>query len=128
MTSNPKNQSRTSGTKSNADNGKLAAKRQRHSYPAKFDSSGFKLMIGVGLAMTAVGVLIVWATQTAPEGSRPVSATNYSVSRKLAEALPESATQWIATILGALFIVFGIFCIIMAIKTVIQYLAAKAKE
>ncbi|HBL77255.1 MAG: hypothetical protein A2W90_15615 [Bacteroidetes bacterium GWF2_42_66] len=127
MTSNQKTKTRTSGTKSNADDGKPTTKRQQRKYPVKFDSGGFNLMTGIGFAMTAVGALIVWASQTAPEG-KPVSATNYSVSRKLAEALPESTSQWIATILGSLFVLFGIFCIIMAIKMVVQYFVAKAKE
>ncbi len=128
MTSKQKTKTTTPVTKGSADNGKPAAKRQPRKYPVKFDSEGFKLMIGIGLAVTAIGALIVWATQTAPEGDKPVSATNYSVSRKLAEALPESTTQWIATILGGLFVVFGLFCIIMAIKIVVQYFVAKAKE
>ncbi|MDX9881798.1 MAG: hypothetical protein RBS73_07000 [Prolixibacteraceae bacterium] len=127
MATTQKKQTGASGAQKNTA-GKTVAKRQKPRVPVKFDSGGFKLLGGVGLALAAVGALIVWAAQTAPEGVKTSSSTNYSVSRKLAEALPESATQWIATILGVLFFLFGVFCLVMAVVTVIKYFVAKAKE
>lgn len=122
MATNQKTKTSASGTKP------APAKKPKRKYPVKFDSSGFKLMLFTGLGVSAVGALIVWAVRTAPEGVGPSDSLNNNISKTIVRALPESATQWIATILGILFILFGIFCIAMAIKIVIKYFVDKAKE
>lgn len=128
MATNQKNKPMASATKQKTVGAKPAAKRQKRKYPVKFDSSGFKMMFFLGLAMTVVGSIIVWASRTVPEGATPSSTVHNTITRTIVQSMPASVTEWIATILGALFVLFGIFCLVMAIQIVIKYFVEKAKE
>ena len=128
MTSTQKTKTSKSGQKRGAGNVKPAAKSSKRKYPVKFDSEGFKLMLFVGLGIGAVGTLIVWASRTAPKGVTSSYQLNNTISRKIVQSMPESVTQWIATILGLMFILFGIFCVVMAFKIVIKYFIEKSKD
>lgn len=128
MATNQKTKTTPTAAKPKSANPKPATKKPKRKYPVKFDSSGFKLMFFVGLAMVAVGTLIVWASRTVPEGAKPTTSLNNTISRTIVQAMPASVTQWIATILGILFVLFGIFCLGMAVQTIIKYFAEKAKE
>ncbi len=128
MTTTQKTKTRASGKRKSVPDGQPAAKRQKQKVPVKFDSDGFKLMGGVGISVAAIGALVVWAAQTSPEGVSPSSSLTYSVSKQIIRSMPQSTLEWIATVLGGLFILFGVFCIAMAIKIVIQYFVEKAKE
>lgn len=106
---------------------KAPAKSSRKKYPVKFDKSGFNLMFWVGILTISVGTLLAWASLTAPEGGGSDSASR-TTSQRIVSMLPDSLVQWLATIMGFLFIVFGIFCIIKAISLIFVYLSEKKKE
>lgn len=128
MATNQKTKTTASGTNPKATAAKTATKRAKRKYPVKFDSSGFKMMFFLGLAMTVIGSIVVWASRTVPEGAKPSSSVHNSITRTIVQSMPASVTQWIATILGALFVLFGIFCLVMSVQIIIKYFVEKAKE
>ena len=113
------------GEKSPSEAVKAKRKPSKRKYVVKFDKSGFYLALGLGIAMMAIGVLVVWATRTAPEGRSSSVSTNY---RRIVSLMPDSLVHWIALIMGVLFVLFGILCIFLGIKIVVTYFIEKAKE
>lgn len=103
--------------------GKSTVKKQ---FPVKFDKEGFFLAWGIGIVVAGVGILIIWATKTAPPG--PSNSTAYSVSQRLVRLMPESTKEILAFILGGLFVLFGAFCLLMGLRIIIQYFIDKFKN
>jgi hypothetical protein len=94
-------------------------------YVFKFDKEGFSLAMGIGMICSCVGVLIIWATKTAPEGIS--TSTGYSTSQRLAHVLPESTQATLGFIVGILFLLFGVVCIFLGLKIVIKYFTNKLR-
>ena len=99
---------------------KIQAKK---GYPVKFDKEGFFLAWGIGIVVAGIGILIIWATKTAPPG--PSNSTAYSVSQRLVRLMPESTKEILAFILGGLFVLFGVFCLLMGLRIIFQYFRDK---
>jgi hypothetical protein len=93
--------------------------------PEKFDKEGFFLSWGIGIVCSGVGVLIIWATKTAPEGAS--QSTGFTTAQRLARVLPDSTKETLAFIMGSLFVLFGIVCLFLGIKLVVKYLANKLR-
>lgn len=91
--------------------------------PEKFDKEGFFLTWGIGIVCSGVGILIIWATKTAPEGAS--QSTGFTTAQRLARVLPDSTKETLAFIMGGLFVLFGIVCIFLGLKLVVKYLANK---
>jgi len=92
----------------------------------KFDKEGVLLAWGLGIASAGIGIFIIWATQTAPKfASR---STGFSVTQRLTRLMPETAIASIAFILGVLFFLFGVFCLFLGLKLIVQYLASKLRH
>jgi len=85
-----------------------------------FDKEGFFLAWGIGIVVTGIGILIIWATRTAPVGNTNTGA--YTVAQRLAKLMPESEKETMAFIMGGLFVLFGLFCLILGLKIVFKYL------
>jgi ABC-type antimicrobial peptide transport system permease subunit len=93
--------------------------------PVRFDVEGFYLSFGIGAVALAVGLFLAWAILTAPEGS--TNSTGFTLAQRLARTLPHSVQQWIALGLSGLFILFGVFCILLGIKNTIVFVIDKIK-
>lgn len=65
--------------------------------------------VGFGLVLLVIGILIVWASTTAPEGS--TVSTPVNTAQRLARVLPQKAQTRIAFGIGASMAAFGIFSI-----------------
>lgn len=100
--------------------------KAKKSFPVKFDKEGLLLAWGIGVVVTGIGILIIWATKTAPSG--PSTSTAHSVSQKLVRLLPESAKEILAFIIGGLFVLFGVFCLLLGLKIIFQYFRDKLKN
>lgn len=100
--------------------------KAKKSFPVKFDKEGLLLTWGIGIVVTGIGILIIWATKTAPSG--PSHSTARSVSQKLVRLLPESTKEILAFIIGGLFVLFGVFCLIMGLKIIFEYFRDKLKN
>lgn len=94
--------------------------------PLRFDKEGFFLAIGIGLGTFGIGLLITWATLTAPEGT--TNSTGFTLYQRLARQVPEPIQEKIALILGVLFMLFGIVLFMLGIKLAIQFLIGKLKS
>jgi len=91
--------------------------------PVKFDTEGFFLAWGIGIVVSGIGILIIWATKTTPSG--PSSSTAYSVSQRQVRLMPETTKEILAFILGGLFVLFGVFCLLMGLRIIFKYLRDK---
>ena len=91
----------------------------------RFDKDGFFLAIGIGLGSFGVGLLITWATLTAPEGT--TNSTGFTLFQRLARQVPHSIQEKIVLILGVLFMLFGVVLFLLGLKLVVQYLIVKLK-
>lgn len=105
---------------------KKAKSSVKKQFPVKFDKEGFFLAWGIGIVVAGVGILIIWATKTAPPG--PSNSTAYSVSQRLVRLMPESTKEMLAFILGGLFVLFGVFCLLMGLRIIFQYFVDKFKN
>ena len=92
----------------------------------RFDSEAFFLGIGMGLVFIAIGLFIVWAISTAPEGISKSS--GFTVAQRLARTLPASNQQRIALGLAWLFVLFGIFCTGLGLNVAVKYIILKLKK
>lgn len=90
----------------------------------KFDFKGFWLLNGLGIGISGIGVLILWATYTAPEGGGSESYA-LSTTQRLARMLPDETQSKIAAVLSILFILFGCFLLIMSFVQIIKFLILK---
>ncbi|MBL7968824.1 MAG: hypothetical protein JNK09_17600 [Prolixibacteraceae bacterium] len=103
-----------------------ASSKKRMQFPVKFDKEGFFMTWGIGIVCAGIGVLIIWATKTAPEGSS--GSMGYTTAQRLARVLPQSTKETLAFILGCLFILFGVFCFFLGLKLVVQYIFRKTNS
>lgn len=100
--------------------------RNKNTVPERFDKEGFFLACGIGIVCSALGILLIWAVKTAPEGK--TSSTGFTTAQRLARLLPESIKEKLAFLMGGLFLLFGIFCIFMGLKIVVEYFVHKVKN
>jgi hypothetical protein len=105
---------------------KKSVQKTRKIVPVKFDKEGFYLAWGIGIVVTGVGVLLMWAVRTAPPGESKLLAPN--MYQRIASLLPHSTKDTIAFWLGAAFAVFGVFCLLLGLKLVFQYLRNKMRQ
>ncbi len=104
-------------------------KRKTHTkkpVPITFDKEGLLLSWGIAIAFIVIGVLIIWATYTAPEGA--TNSSGFTVAQRLARVLPRNWQENIAFILGALMALFGVFCFFLGLKTIFRFVVGKMKE
>jgi hypothetical protein len=94
--------------------------------PLKFDKETFFISTGVGIVTMGIGVLIIWATYTAPEG--PTQSTPFTLYQRISHLLPRSIQEKIAFMLALLFILYGFVCLLLGIKTAIQFWWAKLNK
>ncbi|MFA7419982.1 MAG: hypothetical protein WCZ90_09870 [Melioribacteraceae bacterium] len=102
---------------------KLKSSNSKKIIPARFDKEGFFLSFGLGLASFGIGLLIVWGTLTAPEGTS--NSTGFTLYQRLARQIPESFQEKIALVLGGLFMLFGLVLFLLGIKQTVQFLFSK---
>jgi MFS superfamily sulfate permease-like transporter len=90
----------------------------------KFDWSDFRLFSITGILMTGVGVLIFWATYTAPSGP---ATERYALSttQRLVQMIPSDTQSKIAFVLAVMFMIFGLFLLLAAIFRGIKHLLFK---
>lgn len=93
--------------------------RKRAAESPGFDFEGFRLTMGVGIVSAALGLLLGWATWTAPPGES--LSMGYTTAQRLARALPHSVQEKLALGLALLFVLFGLFCIFMGLRIVVSY-------
>ena len=105
---------------------KKARPSVKRQFPVKFDKNSFFLAWGMGIVMAGIGILIIWATKTAPPG--PSNSTAYSVSQRLVRLIPETTKEILAFIIGGLFVLFGVFCLLMGLRLIFQYYRDKLKS
>jgi hypothetical protein len=110
----------------NSDN-KVVRVRKRVSksrkYVLKFDKEGFSLSMGIGIICSGIGLLIIWATKTAPAGVSQSS--GFTTTQRLARVLPESTQETLGIIIGILFLIFGVVCIFLGLKLWVKFLVNK---
>ncbi len=104
-------------------NEKVKPANRKKSIPLRFDKEGFFLSFGIGLGTFGVGLLIVWATLTAPEGA--TNSTGFTLYQRLARQIPESFQEKIALVLGGLFMLFGIVLFLLGLKQAVKFLFSK---
>ena len=102
---------------------KKGTSKAKKEIPVKFDKEGFFLAWGIGIVVAGFGILIIWAAKTAPPG--PSNSTAFSVSQRLVRLMPETSKEILAFIIGGLFVLFGVFCILMGLKIIFQHLREK---
>lgn len=107
------------------ERGVKRAFKSKRIVPARFDKEGFLMAWGIGIVCAGIGVLLVWATHTAPEGAAP--STGFTTAQRLARVLPESTKETLAFIIGGLFVLFGVFCIFLGLKLTFQYIFEKMR-
>ncbi len=93
-------------------------RRPRHA-EQRFDTEGFRMAFGIGIVLAAMGTLIAWGTLTAPEGES--GSSGFTLTQRLARALPHSVQEKIALGLSFLFIIFGAVMILLAMKLVVVF-------
>jgi hypothetical protein len=100
--------------------------RPKKIIPVKFDKEGFYLTWGLAIVCIGLGILLIWATKTAPDGNTETMAL--STSQRIARLLPQSTKETLAFIMGGLFTLFGIVCAFLGTQLVVKYFIAKSKE
>lgn len=105
---------------------KQRIKPQRSDKPVKFDWEALGLSWGIGLVCSGMGILIIWATMTDPEGSS--ESMGYTVAQRLTRALPDSVQEMLAFIFAGLVLLFGLICILLGFRTIVLFLFRKWKN
>jgi len=82
--------------------------------PKRFDGEALLLGVRVGGVLAALGVFILWAVGTAPEGAAPTTSSLGALGR-LARQLPQAAQQGITGVLAAGFVAFGLLLVVMGL-------------
>ncbi|MHC1705511.1 MAG: hypothetical protein AB9846_16545 [Tenuifilaceae bacterium] len=101
----------------------MSKKVKKHTSP-KFDWEMLKLFSGIGIVSAGLGVLLFWATYTAPEGGGTESFA-LSTSQRVARMLPDDIKSKIAMVIAILFLLFGVFLIIAAIYRTFRFILFK---
>ncbi len=115
LPNNPKNNLRTNSNK-----------KTKKKFQIKFDREGFYLSFGIGTVSIIFGLLIIWATITAPEGES--HSTGFTTAQRIARLLPQSTQNKIAFVLAVLFVLFGILLYFAGTKAIIKYFIDKVKN
>lgn len=92
----------------------------------KFDKEGFFIAWGLAIVFIGIGILIIWATKTAPDGNSQTMAL--STTQRVVRLLPQSTKETLAFVVGALFVLFGFFCVFLGIRTVLSYFRDKFRQ
>jgi ABC-type Mn2+/Zn2+ transport system permease subunit len=87
--------------------------RKKSTAKRRFDFEALYLGVGVGVVCAALGVFILWALETAPEGG--ATTTGFTVAQRLARTLPDNLQQGLAFGLAVLFVLFGVFSILLGL-------------
>lgn len=90
---------------------------------SKFDWEAFYMLGGIGIASTAIGALIFWASYTAPVSNPELLSAN--TMQRLVRMLPNDTSNKIAMIIAILFMLFGVFMICAMIYRTIRYILVK---
>ena len=99
--------------------------RGKKTVPPRFDRKGFFLGIGIGGVTLSLGLFLAWAILTAPEGAS--SSTGFTTAQRIARVLPHRVQEWLALGLSGLFVLFGIFSLILGMGEVVKSVAAKLR-
>ncbi len=91
-----------------------------------FDRGAFFLGVGMGIVFIGIGLFLVWAISTAPEGIS--NSSGFTLAQRLARTLPATVQERLALGLAWLFVLFGIFCTGLGLNIVIKYLLLKLKK
>ncbi len=97
--------------------------KSKKNIPVRFDKESLYLSFGLGIGVFGVGLLIVWGTLTAPEGT--TNSTGFTLYQRLARQIPESFQEKIAFVLGGLFMLFGVVLFLLGLKQVLQFLFSR---
>lgn len=103
------------------------ARRRKTLKPGGFDREGFLLGVGVGGLCLGTGLLIGWATLTAPEGASP-STTGYTTAQRLARMLPEQVQAWLALGFAGLLVLFGIVVFMAGLGVAVKYVVSRFRS
>ena len=101
-------------------------KRPKPLLQAKFDWEALGLAWAIGIVCSGLGVLIIWATMSDPEG--PSNSMGYTVAQRLARVLPDSAQEKLAVVFAALMILFGVICILLGFISIVKFQVRKWKN
>lgn len=85
----------------------------------RFDWEALWLAWGIGLVCSGIGILILWATLTDPEGDSV--STGFTLAQRLARTLPDSIQEKLAIVFAVLIILFGTICLFLGFKTIILF-------
>ena len=91
-----------------------------------FDRGAFFLGIGMGIVFIGIGLFLIWAISSAPEGISKSS--GFTLAQRLARTLPATIQERLALGLAWLFVLFGIFCTGLGLNVVTKYLVLKLKK
>lgn len=100
--------------------------RPKKPIPVKFDKEGFYLTWGLAIVCIGLGILLIWATKTAPDGNSETMAL--STSQRIARLLPQSTKETLAFIIGGLFTLFGIVCAFLGTQLMVKYFIARTQK
>lgn len=118
--------SKKNGTETVKKEVKKRTPRPKKIIPVKFDKEGFYMAWGMAIVFIGLGILLIWATKTAPDVNSETMAL--STSQRIVRLLPQSFKETLAFIMGGLFTLFGIVCAFLGTKLVVKYYIAKSKE
>ncbi|HRI45776.1 MAG TPA: hypothetical protein PK559_01625 [Ignavibacteriaceae bacterium] len=90
--------------------------------PIKFDKDSFFLFFGIGIVMVPLGALLMYATLILSENETLISQLS-----NIENVLPEGFKGWIALILGGLFVLFGLFLLLMSLQIFLKFMKQKMK-
>ncbi len=102
----------------------IMAKKPKKELKPRFDWEMLKLFTGIGILSGGIGLLLFWATYTAPEGA-VTDAYALSVTQRLARLLPHDVKTKIAMVIAVLFMLFGLLLLLAAIYRTIRFILFK---
>ncbi len=91
----------------------------------RFDWQGLWLVWGIGVVCSGVGWLIYYAVSTNESG--PSTSSGYTVAQRLAHTLPYSLQEKLALVMAALMALFGLLCVYLGFKIIVQFVVLKRK-
>jgi uncharacterized membrane protein HdeD (DUF308 family) len=81
--------------------------------PKRVDAEAFWYGVGFGIVSIGIGMVIGWATRTAPTGSS--SSIAVTLAQRIVRLLPQSTQNGLAYILAWLFIIFGCLAVCLGV-------------
>jgi len=100
------------------------AKKPKKEFKPRFDWEMLKLFTGIGILSGGMGLLLCWASYTAPEDA-VTDAYSISVAQRLARMLPHDVKTKIAMVIAVLFMLFGLLLLLTAIYRTIRFIIFK---